>query len=324
MRVLVTGGAGFIGSNFVRHRLGEHPDDELVIIDKLTYASDTENLSGLRYTLIRGDIADAEAVKSATRDVDLIVNFAAESHVDNSIVSSENFVRSNIVGVHNLLEAVRRTGVRFHQISTDEVYGSLPLGSQERFSESSKYDPRNPYSATKAAADFLVRAYYNTYGLPVTISNCSNNYGPNQHPEKLIPKAIINAHLGRPIPVYGNGRQVRDWIFVEDHCSAIDAILQKGRYGRTYLIGVDNEQENISVVRRILSLMGRDESLIRFVEDRPGHDVRYAIDAGGIRGELGWRPAMTFETGLRATVDHYLKYMKRYLMKVNGAMQNVP
>jgi dTDP-glucose 4,6-dehydratase len=221
------------------------------------------------------------------------------------------------VGVHNILETVRKTGIRFHQISTDEVYGSLPLNSKEKFNENSKYNPRNPYSATKAAADFLVRAYYNTYKLPITISNCSNNYGINQHPEKLIPKTILNAYLDESIPVYGNGKQIRDWIFVEDHCSAIESIIQKGVYGETYLIGENGEKRNIDVIRTILKTMKKPDSLIKFVEDRPGHDVRYSIDSRKIQKELKWKPKFSFEKGIKITIEHYLKNKERYLKKMS-------
>jgi len=273
MKLIVTGGYGFIGSNFILYWLKKHRKDEIINVDKLTYAADPDNLKDLsqnaKYTFINGDIADKEFVERTFKDADAIINFAAESHVDNSIKNSSLFISSNIVGVHNILETVRKTGIRFHQISTDEVYGSLSLNSKEKFNENSKYNPRNPYSATKAAADFLVRAYYNTYKLPVTISNCSNNYGINQHPEKLIPKTILNAYLDESIPVYGNGKQIRDWIFVEDHCSAIELIIQKGVYGETYLIGENGEKRNIDVIRTILKTMKKPGSLIKFVEDRP-------------------------------------------------------
>lgn len=308
MRLLVTGGAGFIGSNFIHYWFARHPRDEIVNMDLLTYAANLENLGGLeryRYDFIKGDIADQESVGRAAKDVDVIVNFAAESHVDNSIRDSAAFVRSNIVGVHALLEVARRQDKRLHQVSTDEVYGSLPLNSRKRFTEDSAYMPHNPYSATKAAADHLVRAYHNTYGMNVTISNCSNNYGPRQHREKLIPKAIVNAMNWRKIPIYGNGRMVRDWIYVEDHCSGIDAVLKKGEAGETYLIGSNNERHNIDVVRRILDILGSPHTLIEHVADRPGHDVRYAIDPTKIRRELGWRPKHRFDEGLLKTVKWY-------------------
>lgn len=321
MKLIVTGGYGFIGSNFILYWLKKHKKDEIINVDKLTYAADPDNLKDLsenaKYTFINGDIADKEFVERTFKDADAIINFAAESHVDNSIKDSSLFISSNIVGVHNILETVRKTGIRFHQISTDEVYGSLPLNSKEKFNENSKYNPRNPYSATKAAADFLVRAYYNTYKLPVTISNCSNNYGINQHPEKLIPKTILNAYLDENIPVYGNGKQIRDWIFVEDHCSAIESIIQKGVYGETYLVGENGEKRNIEVIRTILKTMKKPDSLIKFVEDRPGHDVRYAIDSRKIQKELKWKPKFSFEKGIKITIEHYLKNKERYLKKMS-------
>lgn len=320
MKLIVTGGAGFIGSNFIAYWLKNHPSDEITNIDKLTYAADLKNLEPIEgnpnYTFIKGDIADKEFVDDNFKDADVIVNFAAESHVDNSIKDSGNFVRSNIIGVHNILEIVRKKGTRFHQISTDEVYGSLPLNSKEKFSENSKYNPRNPYSATKAAADFLIRAYCNTYKIPVTISNCSNNYGPNQHPEKLIPKTILNAYLDKKVQVYGNGKQVRDWIFVEDHCSAIERIIKKGKMGETYLIGENGEKKNLDVIKYVFKIMNKRKPLIEFVKDRPGHDVRYGIDASKIRRELDWRPRFTFEKGMQITIDHYLKNKDRYIKKV--------
>ena len=320
MKIVVTGGSGFIGSNFISYWLKNHPRDQITNVDKLTYAADPKNLGesskSSNYKFLKGDIANKGFVEKYFGDAEIIVNFAAESHVDNSIKNSENFVRSNILGVHNILEVVRETNARFHQISTDEVYGSLPLNSNRRFSEDSKYNPRNPYSATKASADFLVRAYYNTYGIPATISNCSNNYGPNQHPEKLIPKTILNAYLNRKIPVYGNGKQVRDWIYVEDHCSAIDKIIKNGDMGETYLVGEDGEKKNIEVIRKILKYMGKPESLIKFSKDRPGHDVRYGIDAAKIKKELGWKPKTNFEDGIDITIEHYIKNEKRYLKKL--------
>ena len=321
MKLIVTGGYGFIGSNFILYWLKKHRKDEIINVDKLTYAADPDNLKDLsqnaKYTFINGDIADKEFVERTFKDADAIINFAAESHVDNSIKNSSLFISSNIVGVHNILETVRKTGIRFHQISTDEVYGSLSLNSKEKFNENSKYNPRNPYSATKAAADFLVRAYYNTYKLPVTISNCSNNYGINQHPEKLIPKTLLNAYLDESIPVYGNGKQIRDWIFVEDHCSAIELIIQKGVYGETYLIGENGEKRNIDVIRTILKTMKKPDSLIKFVDDRPGHDVRYSIDSRKIQKELKWKPKFSFEKGIKITIEHYLKNKERYLKKMS-------
>lgn len=316
MRLLVTGGAGFIGTNFIHYWFKKRPRDGIVNLDKLTYAADLSNLKEFErnpnYSFIKGDIVDKEIVKKATSDIDVIVNFAAETHVDNSIKDSSNFIRSNIVGVHTLLEIVREKGIRFHQVSTDEVYGSLPLNSRKKFDEKSKYSPKNPYSATKAAADHLVNAYFNTYKLPVTISNCSNNYGPFQHPEKLIPKTIINALNDKPIPIYGTGIQIRDWIYVEDHCSAIEKIIDRGEYGQTYLVGANGEKSNIDVVKKILNILGKSENLIKFVEDRPGHDVRYAIDASKIKKELGWKPQTKFEEGIKKTIKFYQDNIKKY------------
>ncbi len=319
MRLLVTGGLGFIGSNFIKYWFKKHSRDTIINLDKVTYAADKRNLVEIEkynYTFIKGDISNPKTALTYSKDVDAIINFAAESHVDNSILNSSNFARSNIIGVHNLLEAVRKYEIRFHQVSTDEVYGSLPLNSKLKFNEKSRYNPRNPYSATKAAADHLVNAYFNTYKLPVTISNCSNNYGPNQHPEKLIPKTIINAIKEMPIPVYGNGLQVRDWIYVEDHCSALEIILKKGEYGETYLISANNEKRNIDVIKSILKELNKSEKLIDFVNDRPGHDVRYAIDARKIIRELDWKSKITFDEGLRLTINHYLKNLDYYNKKM--------
>ncbi|BAB60064.1 dTDP-glucose 4,6-dehydratase [Thermoplasma volcanium GSS1] len=309
MKLLVTGGAGFIGSNFINYWLKKHQRDSIVNVDKLTYAANPDYVDHKsfsdRYELIKADIANAKQIESIIKDVDCVVNFAAESHVDNSIKSPEPFIRSNYVGVYNILEAVRKYDIRFHQISTDEVFGSLPLDSSQKFDEHSPYAPRNPYSATKAAADMLVRSYINTYGIKATISNCSNNYGPNQHREKLIPKTVYNAIHNFRIPIYGSGRQIRDWIHVLDHCSAIEAILERGRIGETYLVSARNEQHNIDVVKKILGILGKDESLIEYVSDRPGHDVRYAIDPKKIENELDWKPSIPFDEGLRDTVNHY-------------------
>jgi len=312
LKLLVTGGAGFIGSNFIYYWLKKYKKDEIINLDKMTYAANPKNLEGLpenRHKLIVGDIADAELVNKLVKDVDAIVNFAAESHVDNSINNSEPFIHSNIVGVHVLLEATRKYEKRFHQISTDEVYGSLPLKSTKRFNEHTPYNPRNPYAATKAAADHLVMAYVNTYKLDATISNCSNNFGPRQHPEKLIPKVITNALQNKPIPIYGNGMQVRDWIYAEDHCSAIDLILKKGEIGEKYLISAENERHNIDVVKSILKLLNKPQSLIQYVTDRPGHDVRYALDPKKIK-ELDWKPKYKFDGALKNTVKWYKKLIE--------------
>ncbi|MHB1709490.1 MAG: dTDP-glucose 4,6-dehydratase [Thermoplasmataceae archaeon] len=315
MKMIVTGGLGFIGSNFIRSRIKNHPEDEIINVDKITYASNPLNRelkNHQSYTFIKGDIADYDFMKSVAKDVDCIVNFAAESHVDNSILSSDQFVQSNIVGVHSLLKVTKDYGIRFHHISTDEVYGTLPVDSEEKFHDSSPYKPRNPYSATKASSDFLVRAFCNTYGIRATISNCSNNYGPYQHPEKLIPKTILNAVAGRKIQLYGNGEQVRDWIHVEDHCSAVSLIVDKGVAGNTYLIGGNNEVRNNEVVKKILGLLNKPTDMIEYVRDRPGHDVRYAIETSPSLIRMGWKKSVCFDSGLQETINHYLSNMNVY------------
>jgi dTDP-glucose 4,6-dehydratase len=308
MRILITGGAGFIGANFVHYWALKHPKDEIVNVDLLTYASDLTFLRGLetkRYEFVHGDIANRALMMKLVKDVDAVVNFAAESHVDRSIQDSAQFIHSNVVGVHSILEAVRKYEKRFNHISTDEVYGSLALGSKRKFNESSPYSPSSPYSASKAAADHLVMAYFHTYKIPATISNCSNNYGRFQHQEKLIPKIIIGSLLNRPIQLHGKGTQVRDWIYVEDHCSAVEAVLKKGEPGNTYVIGADGEKNVVDVAKTILKLLDRPASLISFRGERPGEDIRYALDPTKIRKELGWRPAYSFEHGIRLTVDYY-------------------
>ena len=317
MKVIVTGGMGFIGSNFINMLVSSANSAEVINVDKMTYASDPANLQKPEavenYKL---DISRLTGREHFFENADVIVNFAAESHVDRSIRNSKDFIQSNVVGVHRLLEITRKLDLRYHQISTDEVYGSLPLNSDKKFNENSAYNPRNPYSATKASADLLVKAYYNTYGIKATISNCSNNYGPNQHPEKLIPKTVLNALNGMKIPIYGSGRQVRDWIHVADHCKAIRMIIEKGKPGETYLVGADGERSNLDVVGEILEILNKPDSLIEFVQDRPGHDQRYAIDSAKIRRELGWRPEIEFEQGLRETIKHYIVSRKRYEEKV--------
>lgn len=316
MKLLITGGNGFIGSNFILYWKSRYPKDEIINVDKLTYASNPAFLSNFldddSYSFINADICSYEIMNDLAGQVDTIVNFAAETHVDNSIIDSRSFVQSNIVGVHSLLEAARRHDVRFHQVSTDEVYGTLPLATSDKFDLKSPYNPRNPYSATKAGADFMVRSYFNTYGMKVTISNCGNNFGPLQHPEKLIPKTIINALKNTRIPVYGNGRQVRDWIYVEDHCSAIKSILHGGKAGETYLIGSNTEKENIEVVKEILQILSADDKLIEYVQDRKGHDVRYSLDSTYIQKELGWRPRHGFHESLEKTVQHYRENLSLY------------
>ncbi|MDI6702681.1 dTDP-glucose 4,6-dehydratase [Methanothermobacter wolfeii] len=310
-RILVTGGAGFIGSNFIRYMLERH-SYSIINLDALTYCGNLENLRDVedhpRYTFIRGSITDRELVNRIIQDVDAVINFAAESHVDRSIQDPEIFIKTNVLGTQTLLEASRREGIeRFIQISTDEVYGSAETGY---FTEETPLAPNSPYSASKAAADLMVRAYHRTYGLPVNITRCSNNYGPYQFPEKLIPLMITNALEDRPLPVYGDGMNVRDWLHVEDHCSAIDLVLHHGREGEVYNIGGNNERRNIDIVKLILRELEKDESLIRFVEDRPGHDRRYAIDATRIRNELGWKPRYSFREGIKETINWYIRNRK--------------
>jgi dTDP-glucose 4,6-dehydratase len=304
MRVLVAGGAGFIGSAYVRGRLADHPTDSVRVLDKLTYAGRRENLDGLpddRVELITGDIADAEAVAGALDGCDAIVNFAAESHVDRSIESPGEFIQTDVFGAFVLLEAARAAGIRHLQVSTDEVYGSIESGS---FSERSSLEPSSPYSASKAGGDLIVGAYHHTYGADALIVRGSNNYGPRQHPEKLIPLCVLNALAGDPLPVYGDGMQVRNWIFVEDFCRGIDLVLERGEPGQAYNVGGPDELPNIEVVRTILSLTGRDESLIEYVTDRLGHDRRYSLGSEKVRA-LGWEPQVRFADGLRRTVEWY-------------------
>ncbi|WP_297741519.1 dTDP-glucose 4,6-dehydratase [uncultured Tessaracoccus sp.] len=305
---LVTGGAGFIGSNYVRY-LMEHTDDQVVVLDAMTYAANEASLAGLpegRVRLVRGDVADPEVVEDVVRGADVVVHFAAESHNDNSLSDPSPFIRTNLVGTFNLLEAVRRHDVRYHHISTDEVYGDLELDDPERFVETTPYRPSSPYSASKAGSDHLVRAWVRSFGVRATISNCSNNYGPRQHVEKFIPRQITNLIDGVHPRLYGAGLNVRDWIHVDDHNSAVLAIVERGRIGETYLIGADGEMNNKSVIQMILRLMGEDENAFEHVHDRPGHDLRYAIDATLLRTELGWEPSYKdFEDGLSATIDWY-------------------
>ena len=305
MKILVTGGAGFIGSNFIRYFLKRYPDDSVVNVDALTYAGNLENLrewqENIRYRFVKGDIGDAVLIGPLVAECDAVVHFAAESHVDRSILGPEAFVRTNVFGTFVLLEAARKHGKRFHHVSTDEVFGSLGR-DDPAFNETTPYDPRSPYSASKAASDHLVRAYFHTYGLPVTVSNCSNNYGPYHFPEKLIPLAITNLLEGKKVPVYGDGRQIRDWLFVEDHCRAIDLVFRQGRIGETYCVGGNGERENIWIVEELLRLLGKDETSIEYVTDRLGHDRRYAIDFEKIRTELGWEPSVSLEEGLQETV----------------------
>ena len=313
MKILVTGGAGFIGSNFIHYWIKNHLDDEIVNFDKLTYAGNLENLKDIeknsKYTFIKGDISNPDQVKNAIDGVDVIVNFAAESHVDRSILEPAPFVMTNVVGTQVLLDASLKFKIkRFMHISTDEVYGSLELDDPSKFNERTKYDPRSPYSASKAGSDHLVKSYYFTYGLPINISNCSNNFGLYQFPEKLIPLAITNILEGKKVPVYGDGLYVRDWLYVEDHCRAIDLIIKKGKIGETYCIGgLTEDINNLSVIKKILNILGKDESVIEYVKDRPGHDRKYSIDWSKIKNELGWSPLHSFDEWLKKTVEWYLK-----------------
>jgi dTDP-glucose 4,6-dehydratase len=311
LRILVTGGAGFIGSNFIRYFLAAHPHDSVVNLDKLTYAGNLDNLadasSNPRYELVRGDVCDAPLVSDLLqKSVDAVVHFAAESHVDRSITDAQEFIRTNIQGTFTLVEAARRQRVsRFIHVSTDEVYGSME--PRKFATEQSPLQPNSPYAASKASADLLVRSFFKTYGLPGVITRASNNYGPNQFPEKLIPLMVSNALEGKRLPVYGDGLNQRDWIYVEDHCRALDQILHKGRPGEIYNIGCGRPVPNLEIVRRLLEILGKPEELIEFVLDRPGHDRRYALDAGKISRELEWQPAVSLDDGLRRTVEWYQK-----------------
>lgn len=323
MKLLVTGGAGFIGSNFIHYWLANHEDDKIVNFDKLTYAGNLENLKDVEYNpnyeFIKGDIADTSAVNNAIKGIDIVVNFAAESHVDRSILDPSPFIITNVVGTQVLLDAAKVAKIqRFHHVSTDEVFGPLTLESKEKFSETTPYNPHSPYAASKAASDHLVRAYFATYGLPITISNCSNNFGPYHFPEKFIPLAITNLLEGKKIPIYGDGLYVRDWLYVEDHASAIDLILEKGKVGETYCIGIDSDIANIDVARKILKILNLNEDMIEYVKDRPGHDRRYAIDATKIKKELGWQPKYDFDTALRKTTD-WFKNNKSWWQKLRDS-----
>ncbi|HMD14582.1 MAG TPA: dTDP-glucose 4,6-dehydratase [Bacteroidota bacterium] len=323
MTILVTGGCGFIGSNFVRYMLDKHTEYTIVNLDALTYAGNPENLEDIsshpRYHFVQGNICRRTDVDEAIKrfGVDVVINFAAESHVDRSITGPGIFVETNIAGTNVLLEAAREHQVkRFVQISTDEVYGSL--GPSGKFTETTPLHPNSPYAASKASADLLVSAYHHTFGFPALITRCSNNYGPYQFPEKLIPLMIANALDGKPLPVYGNGLNVRDWLFVTDHCAAIDAVLHKGRLGEVYNIGGNNEWTNIDIIKLLLKNLGKSENLISFVKDRLGHDLRYAIDAAKISSELGWKPRVTFEEGLRSTIDWYLQHESWWRRIISG------
>lgn len=330
MNVLVTGGAGFIGSNFIFYMRKKHPDYRIICLDKLTYAGNLSTLAsvmdGPDFKFIRGDIADRETVYSLfeTEKPEVVVNFAAESHVDRSIEDPGIFLQTNVIGTQVLLDACRKYGIqRYHQVSTDEVYGDLPLDRPDLFfTEQTPLHTSSPYSASKASADLLCNAYQRTYNLPITISRCSNNYGPYQFPEKLIPLMIANALADKPLPVYGEGLNVRDWLYVEDHCAAIDLILEKGKAGQVYNVGGHNEMRNIDIVKRICKALDKPESLIAHVTDRKGHDMRYAIDPAFIHGELGWQPETRFEDGIQKTIQWYLDNRAWWENIVSGEYRN--
>lgn len=326
MKILVTGGAGFIGGNFVHYMLKKYPNYEIVCLDKLTYAGNLSTLERVmdnkNFTFCKGDIADSEFVDKlfAEHKFDIVVNFAAESHVDRSIENPQIFLITNIIGTQVLMDACRKYGnIRYHQVSTDEVYGDLPLDRPDLFfKEDTPIHTSSPYSSSKAGADLLVLAYYRTFGLPVTVSRCSNNYGPYHFPEKLIPLMISRALANESLPVYGNGLNVRDWLYVEDHCRAIDLIIHKGKIGEVYNVGGHNEKSNIDIVKTILKLLGKSEDLITFVEDRKGHDMRYAIDPTKIHNDLGWLPETKFEDGIKKTIEWYLNNKKWWKDIISG------
>lgn len=327
MKLLVTGGAGFIGSNFILYWMKHHPEDQIVNFDKLTYAGNLENLVAVEknpnYSFIHGDICDPVVVEKAIDGANIVVHFAAESHVDRSIMEPAAFVETNVVGTQVLLDAALKSGVeRFHHVSTDEVFGALSLEDTAKFNEITIYNPRSPYAASKAGSDHLVRAYATTYNLPISITNCSNNFGPFQFPEKFIPLAITNLLEDKKVPVYGDGLYVRDWLYVEDHCRAIDVVLRNGKVGQTYCVGgVTEEINNISVIKKILSILGKDESMIEYVKDRPGHDRRYAVDFGKINRELGWSPVHSFDEWLKETVAWYVNNQNWWKRVKSGAYQ---
>ena len=311
MKILVTGGAGFIGSNFIHYWVNKYPDDKIINLDKLTYAGNRENLKDVEnnknYSFIHGDICNPQLVNSLTEKTDVIVNFAADTHVDKSILNPDPFIKTNIEGTYILLKMALKNKIkRFHHISTDEVFGSLELDSLEKFNENTKYRPNSPYSASKAGSDHLVNAFFSTYDLPITISNCSNNFGPYQFPEKLISLAITNLIENKKVPIYGDGLFVRDWLYVEDHCRAIDLILNKGKLGETYLVGgMTDDISNLEIVKKIIKIMGKSENMIDYVKDRPGHDRRYSVDWSKINKELGWKPETDFEEELKKTIKWY-------------------
>ncbi|OGI75896.1 dTDP-glucose 4,6-dehydratase [Candidatus Nomurabacteria bacterium RIFCSPHIGHO2_02_FULL_42_19] len=321
MKILVTGGAGFIGSNFILYLMEKYPEYKIVNLDKLTYAGNLENLKSVEknpnYMFIRGDICDRKTVEEAMTGCDMVVHFAAESHVDRSIGGPAIFIRTNIVGTEILLEVAKELNIkRFHHVSTDEVFGTLSLDNlEEKFNEDTPYSPRSPYAASKAGSDHLVRAFVETYNFPATISNCTNNYGPFQFPEKIIPLFITNALQNKPLPIYGQGKAVRDYLYVIDHCEAIDLIIHKGKIGETYCIGGDSEKNGAEIAKTILALLDKPKNLITFVEDRKGHDMRYAMDHSKVTNELGWQPSVTFEEGIKKTIEWY-KTNKPWWQKV--------
>lgn len=330
MNIVVTGGAGFIGSNFIFYQLKNHPEDKIICVDSLTYAGNLETLEPVMnnpsFTFVKADIADRNAINKMFEEhkPDIVVNFAAESHVDRSIENPEIFLKTNIMGVQVLMDACRKYGIkRYHQVSTDEVYGDLPLDRPDLFfTEETPIHTSSPYSSSKAGADLLVLAYYRTYGLPVSITRCSNNYGPYHFPEKLIPLIISRALADQSLPVYGTGENVRDWLYVEDHCSAIDLVMRKGRVGQVYNVGGHNEKTNLQVVKAILKYLNKPESLITFVTDRPGHDMRYAIDPTKIHNELGWLPQTRFDDGIKKTIDWYLQNKPWWENIISGEYQS--
>ena len=327
MKLLITGGAGFIGSNFILYWMKKYPQDQIVNLDKLTYAGNLENLKDVEknpnYQFIKGDICDKQVVATAMNVVDIVVHFAAESHVDRSILSPEEFIKTNVEGTLVLLEEARKNKTRFHHVSTDEVFGSLELGTEDKFNEQTAYDPSSPYSASKAGSDHLVRAYHRTYDLPVTISNSSNNFGPFHFPEKFIPLAITNLMEGKKIPIYGQGNQVRDWLYVEDHCRGIDLIVRKGKIGQTYCLGgMTDDISNLRVAKMIAKIMEKDLDNLEYIKDRPGHDVRYAIDWTKAKNELGYFPQFSFEQYLKKTIEWYQEHEDWWKRVKSGSYQD--